>query len=388
MKYNKKILKDIYKLRLLKNYNLAKTRKLIKEKYKINITTKFISNILNINLSKSKIKYNDSDRKRIAYFYENSTNIEFMLDYLNRKFNYDLTKQKLYKFAYDNNIKRKFQDCTSRKILSKKDEKLIVEMYNNKISVDEIRYKFSFKTTKSIYDILRKNNISLANGFSHKEDKKTYVDFKLDTLDTNFKAYFLGLIITDGYIRNDSIKGKYYIELSLIDEICIKFLANEIKCNYKRLKRNNKTRNDMFRLIISGKNYIDNMARYGLHQNKTYNMGEIFLYDFEKKFIPTIIRGMIDGDGWIRKDGKEFFLMSASYEMLEWTKKELIKLGFINLKITIKKKENMGDTTFNPTTDLYFIRSANKHNIELLKKLIYPNPMGMERKYNRLYQII
>lgn len=386
LKYDRKVIKDLYNLRFNKNLSVREVRFIVKQKYNIEITPEYISNVLRINKSKAKTKYSESDKRRILYFYKNCYNLNLAIDYLNNKYNYKINKHYVYKLASDNNVTKNIQDGTSRKILTRKEEKRICDRYVNGESAFKIIKDYEFKTVKSIYDILDRSNIKRKNGYDHMVDNKSYNNFKFDVLDDDIKAYFLGLIITDGYIYSNENVSKNYIELSLIDEDCISFLANYINCNYRKLNTESKSRKSMFRLEIHGKQYIDNIFRFGLHQNKTYNIGNIHLYDNEKKFIPSIIRGIIDGDGWIRKDGKEFYILSASKEFLVWVKNELEDLGFINLNIKTLKKENH-ISSFNSNVDLFIIRTSVKHNINLLKTIIYPYEMGMSRKYNRVHQI-
>lgn len=87
---------------------------------------------------------------------------------------------------------------------------------------------------------------------------------------------------------------------------------------------------------------------------------------------------MLDGDGWIRKDGKEFFFCSASKEMAEWFCTELINLGMINITYKFSPNDYNG---------VYYVRTAIKSNIAILKTKIYNTSYGMSRKYNKLHQI-
>lgn len=101
------------------------------------------------------------------------------------------------------------------------------------------------------------------------------------------------------------------------------------------------------------------------------------LRESELKYKHYIIRGFIDGDGWIRKDGKEFFVCGASFDFMIFLKEYFEEIGMINIKII-----NQGD-------NFYLIRSAIQSNVLLLKKCVYNNgeSMGLQRKRNRLFYI-
>ena len=99
----------------------------------------------------------------------------------------------------------------------------------------------------------------------------------------------------------------------------------------------------------------------------------IVLEENEQKYIPYIIRGMIDGDGWIRKDGKEFYICTASYDMALW------------IKSTLENKLYMMDVNIHKEPGVWQIRTSLQHNLEILKLLVYNKPFGMSRKYNKLH---
>lgn len=97
----------------------------------------------------------------------------------------------------------------------------------------------------------------------------------------------------------------------------------------------------------------------------------------EKRYLAFIVRGIIDGDGWVRKDGCEFFICSASEKFIKWCKEALEELKFIDIKIRFIENDFNG---------IYIIRTAVIHNIKLLQNLIYKEPFGMMRKYNLLHK--
>lgn len=88
--------------------------------------------------------------------------------------------------------------------------------------------KYDFASKKSITDKVKKyypneykNIVKKA-----KENRKTY-SYEMQIIDSEFDAYFLGLLLTDGYIVREREAG-----IDLVDEDCIKFLSTIIGKEY------------------------------------------------------------------------------------------------------------------------------------------------------------
>ena len=215
------------------------------------------------------------------------------------------------------------------------DEEQVIKDYQSGISTPVLAQKYGYKTPKSINDLLRRNGVLPRTVLESQHQRKGYNGLKLDVIDSQLKAYYIGLLITDGYIHEDN--GKYYIELTLEDEDVISFLSKEFNTSYIQIKRKEKNRKILYRITLHGKELVDDVKRYGLTQAKSFTVcNNMKLEYYEEKFIPYILRGAIDGDGWIRKDGKEFFLCGASIYFIVWAFNALVSLGFKDLQIKIK----------------------------------------------------
>lgn len=245
-------------------------------------------------------------------------------------------------------------------------EKQIVNEYLNGASTKFLMEKYHFKTRKSITDKIKKYGFSVRPQREELMKNKPYDSFSMARIDSEFKAYYLGLLITDGYVSGNEVG------LDLTDEDCIQFISSTLQKPYRSYERdeNRKTRH---RIILNSKKLINELQRFGVVPNKTKTLSGFDLYDEEQKYFPYIIRGMIDGDGWIRKDGKEFFICTASYSMALWLKHILEnKLYMHNINVTEADK-------------VWQVRSGDEHNINILKLIVYDVQFGMKRKYNKLH---
>lgn len=356
---------------------MRKIKKYIKEKYNINLresTIKRYSNYYNIVKNE---KYSDIERRKILYLYKNVKNTNKLINYLNTKYKYNFTLTSIYCYASENGVKKINKKETSVRKISKNQYYEIKELYENKVPVNDIMCKYNYKTRNSIYQILESCNVKRRKNNELRINSKTYKDFSMNLINSKFKAYFLGLMYTDGYVYK--CKGQNYIQLSLKDKDVMDFIAKNISCKVFKVKKKNY--DPLNRIQLHGLELVNQLINHGCVQNKSHILKPI-VSDSELKYFPYILRGIIDGDGWIRKDGKEFFVCSASLEFMEWVLLNMKKCGFINLKIT--KKDGI---TNNKKYTIFIIRSGKMENIEILKNKVYDKQFGMCRKYNRLYQI-
>lgn len=263
---------------------------------------------------------------------------------------------------------------------SKEQELQIAEEYRQGVPVEILKEKYGFKTRKSITDKVKKyfpeewENIKQQN----KNNKKGYC-YKLEKISNEFDAYFLGLLLTDGYI----VSNRNQVGIDLADEDCIAFLSKTIGKNYnvyssnRQHIQNNKIiedKKDKYRLLLSDKELINNLKRFGVIEHKTNIIPEPQLLTEEEKYIPYIIRGIIDGDGNIdiRNNAVGFRICTKSLEFAKWIQKVLINKMF------------MQDIQINQNNNLYIIESYQIMNMLKLFALSYNKPFGMERKYKKI----
>lgn len=242
-------------------------------------------------------------------------------------------------------------------------------------SLNILRAKYGFKTNKSITDKIKK--------YYSQEEARKLIDnmrgirkgysYTMETISNQFDAYFLGLLLTDGYVTT----REKDIGLDLTDEDAIKFISEIIGHGYKKYEYpDENNRLPRYRIVISDKRLVENVKRYRIVRNKTYTLQGPDLKEEEKKYLPYIIRGIIDEDGCIFKTSygaPAFFICSASENFIDWCKYTLEN----NLYMTNigKRRSEAG---------LWRIESAEHYNIIKLLALVYDKPFGMERKFNLL----
>ena len=231
--------------------------------------------------------------------------------------------------------------------------------------------KYGFKTKKSITDKVKKYYPDTYQDIiKQAHDNRRGYTYSLEKITSPFDAYLIGLMITDGYVLSD----RDGLGLDMTDEDVIAFVAKTIGTNYKTYYTENYR--PRYRVLITIPGITKQVARFGIVSNKSKIIPAPQLLAEEEKFIPYIIRGMIDGDGGVSKtsyNGAQFYFVSMSKELIDWFVSILEQRLFMT-DIHISQN-NVG---------LYRVESANQYNILKLIAVIYNMPYGMARKYNYL----
>lgn len=255
------------------------------------------------------------------------------------------------------------------KKLSKEQEQQLVKEYIDGASVISLMAKYNFATKKSITDKVKKYH---PNDYSEiiklaQQNRKGY-SYVMETLNSDFDAYYLGLLLTDGYVQGDKVG------LDLTDKDCIEFLSKTIGKEYQSYEHQEyKTR---YRLILSDKKLVTNLERFGIVPNKSLTLQPPRLLKEEEKFIPYIIRGIIDGDGCVSPTsygGAQFYIATMSEDFAKWIK-EILEERLFMRDIRLRQSQQ----------GIWRIDTAEQYNILKLIALVYDKPFGMGRKYNEL----
>ena len=261
--------------------------------------------------------------------------------------------------------------------LSKEQELALVQEYKEGASVQSLMAKYGYASKKSITDKVKKYfpqeyKEIIQQAQSNRKD----FSYSISLIDNEFDAYFIGLLLTDGYIARDREVG-----LDLIDEDCIAFISKSIGKNdyavYESVSSfQNVNAQKKYRILLSDRGLVQDLKRFGIVPNKTYTLQPPQLQNEEERFIPYIIRGIIDGDGCVFETSygaPAFYIVTQSKDFAEWIVDTLTNKLYMN-NIHMRINEN----------GLYRIETAEQYNIFKLISLCYNKPFGMSRKYKKL----
>lgn len=238
----------------------------------------------------------------------------------------------------------------------------VKEKYEDGFLIPDLMKMYGFKTKKSIYDIITRRGGKTRSFQETLEIKNPKRKISFEILDDPFKAYFVGLMLTDGWVSGNAIC------LSMTDKDVIEFV-----CEYfgkePEVVHKSGNRKLQYRFTICSERMAKEIRRFGIIERKSLTLQPPKLKNKEVKYISYIIRGIIDGDGWIRKDAGEFFVCSMSKDFLEWCKR-VFENYYKFVPLNLKQAD----------TGIWVLRTGDMRNIILLYIHIYYSEFGMKRK--------
>lgn len=173
--------------------------------------------------------------------------------------------------------------------LSGEIEKIVLDYLNN-ISTIEIAQKYNVSDRTVVSWLLRENVEIRDRGKIAKVNQ-----FIFDNIDSEIKAYTLGLITADGSVskENNSIticlskEDKYILEI--INDKLLEGLGTIIVSH----KKDDKPR---YVLSFSGKHIKERLKDFGIVPNKSYSLKKLSNL-IPEKYYNHYMRGLFDGDG-------------------------------------------------------------------------------------------
>lgn len=133
------------------------------------------------------------------------------------------------------------------------------------------------------------------------QNKYNYNKTFFENIDTQEKAYVLGLMYADGWIQKR--KGSYKLCLSLHSQdkdlvfAVAKLLSTDKQPYYWSCR-------DLYDIEISCKQMVEDLEKWGVTQAKTFTI--TFPNFLEKNLIPHFIRGYFDGDGCVWEGKRKY----------------------------------------------------------------------------------
>lgn len=242
----------------------------------------------------------------------------------------------------------------------------------------------SIKDTAAYFGVTYREVLHYIIYFGYYIPKKKYKNVEnlcenhtfFKNIDTADKAYFLGLLMSDGYIQTNLYNKEVGIALQCKDYYILEKLNNYISPK----KILSKYKNSYKWKVASSIMYND-LEKYGITENKSHS--EYVYPTIPKEFDRDFIRGYFDGDGCIS-------IKSTGYNVISFcgnSKIFLESLASILLSYGIHTRPlNCYTKTKNyPLYTLYISGGINK---SIFKKFLYEGAATfLNRKYERFKEI-
>jgi intein-encoded DNA endonuclease-like protein len=228
-----------------------------------------------------------------------------------------------------------------------KDKELYCNMYNNGLSVTNLMKILKSCGRTNVLQLLRdcgiiirKDNLTCAKKYSLIEDY-------FEIIDSEEKAYFLGLIYADGNLSKKSLR----ICLQEEDKYILEKLLTLVNSNskLKKIEPRGWSKKIQYKLDLYSKKLFTDLINKGAFETKSL----ILKFPTEVQ-VPTylthhFVRGYFDGDGCITKNNKRDLYVSftGTFEFLTSLQQLLIKeLGYTIVKFSKRKNDESNNYTF------------------------------------------
>ena len=178
------------------------------------------------------------------------------------------------------------------KHISIEKEKEIVAFYKSRpMTISEVAKNFNV-CSLSIIKILNKYRIKRYS--KSKLFSPNLREDYFEIIDTHEKAYFLGLILTDGCVYSKNGKQPIFtLTLHEKDAYLIEALLKELNSN-KKVTQDGR---GCCEVSISSKKLVSDLRKYGVVERKS--LIATFPDNIEIEYYSSLLRGIIDGDGSI-----------------------------------------------------------------------------------------
>lgn len=252
-------------------------------------------------------------------------------------------------------------------VLLDDDVQKIKELYKQKISISKISCMFNV-SCRVIRRVLKENEIVIRD--CHDYRKYACNQHYFDSIDSPNKAYIMGLLLSDG--NNNIDTHKFTITLQDRDKQVLEDIKSELNIDcpllYRNLKDKNPNWHDSYTLVVNSKYMSDRLNELGMIPNKS------LILDFPRwiteELFPFMLKGYIDGDGWIQKYNIGFM---SSDKFCYGVQQYLMEHYHIEARIMDMKRH------YDKRIKTCYIQ--NKKNYLPLVKLMFSQPtIGIARK--------
>lgn len=302
--------------------------------------------------------------------------------YLEGKTITDLQKELKYchqtiKKVLDKNNIKIFQGLRKR-IFSLEEQNLIITMALNHESCINIARTLNVDISL-IKRFLQEKNIKIDYRKKNKELKENY----FEKIDSEEKAYFLGLMYTDGNIRINKSSKQIRLQLQLRDEEIIKKFKEELNSD-SNLIYDKRIGKECVGIEITNKKLFDDLYSLGVIPNKTYLSQS--LPKVPDKFLIPFLRGLFDGDGSLsyKENYNEVHVGFINYNYKITEEFQLIIDKLIN-----KKEHNKIINNLNDFGSSYRCQWRGRRQVLKILSLLYDNSnIYLKRKFDKYQRLL
>ena len=236
------------------------------------------------------IKDESLEKKIIDFYVKENLSIQQIKEKTGKGYKY------IRRILKENNVEVKIG---LRQIKLKENEiRLLEKLAKQGKSIKEIAQEVGYDI-KVIKRTAKENNILLKYTIN-----PNFKENFFENIDTEEKAYLLGLYFTDGCVRKNSrceLNYTIHMQLQARDLEMIEKIKDIFQVNNKIYhdKRNNK---ECYEISFSSRKMAQDLSKYGIVPRKTYETSHLPLEYIPDNLKIHFLRGLFDGDGGFSVD--------------------------------------------------------------------------------------
>nr|DAE40994.1 MAG TPA: homing endonuclease [Herelleviridae sp.] len=246
------------------------------------------------------------------------------------------------------------------------EEKQIIQEYQSGFSMASLGKKWGCSLS-TIQNVLKAYQIPARTLSQARRNflKETLNEGIFEKIDTPDKAYWLGVMYSDGYISKTSLYTNYFgLSVSSRDkEWLLKFkhfLNYNGNIHDYKVVSGYKPNTPYSRLLIGSNHIVECLEKWGVVEHKTKIINKMPNINFKDDFI----RGYIDGDGSLSKKHPRLTICGNKNFLIDIAE-------YFGIKYNIYPDKSIFDLQY------------NKQESEYLEKRLYKNALTfLDRKYN------
>ncbi len=264
---------------------------------------------------------------------------------------------------------------TSKVIITEFDEQQMIELYKSGMIINDIANEFSIGE-KRVSEILKRHSVQILPSYE-RQRKYSLNERYFDNIDTQDKAYLLGLLYADGCNSNGHVSIRLQErDKDILSKMNIALDSNRPLRFIDYSSRVNNCQNQ-YSLDIVNQYMSNQLSLLGMVPNKSLILK--FPEWLNEELHPHFIRGYFDGDGYVSKNCKnaKLSIVGTNY-FCEKVKNIVYQDIGINACIYLCHK--------NECTTTRTLQISGHNQIKKFLDYIYNNAnLYLDRKYN-VYQ--
>lgn len=248
-------------------------------------------------------------------------------------------------------------------------DEIIVNMYKSGMSYSEMIPIIGL-SDRGIRNVLYKHGVKMNREKSSGQPRKHSVNENFFKVWSHEMAWVLGLFLTDGHVH----KQTHTISFSQKDEKILRLIAKLMEADYV-LAPFGKTKITPTLNIYSKSMKMD-LNALGIMPNKSLTVP---FPDVPKEFLPSFIRGVIDGDGWVQRTGYVMNITTGSSQFAS---------GLLNVFQTWDLRSEITTTNTKTGKVIYRVWVKGKFDLPKLADIIYKDANDYFIPYKRNFMTL